>query len=98
KVSDAAPYLERLREHVEARDARGALARRHETRQDLHRRGLAGAVRAEKTDDLSLLDAERHVLDGRDRPVTLREMVDLDHRPFEIFGGVRVLLGDRRSV
>ena len=58
------------REDVEARHARRVPPRgRHEADEDLHRRGLAGAVGAEKADDAALVDVERHVVDGRDRPV-----------------------------
>jgi len=35
---------------------------------------------AEKADDLALADGEGDVLDGRDRPIAFREMVDLNHR------------------
>jgi hypothetical protein len=79
QVSDAAPHLERLGEDVEARHTRRARAGRHEAREDLHRGGLAGAVRAEKADDAALVDAEGHAVDRGDRPVVLGKLIDLDH-------------------
>jgi len=41
------------------------------------RRRLAGAVRAEERDDLSLANAEVDLSDGDDRPVARREAPDL---------------------
>jgi len=70
----------RLLEHVESRHDRLAVRRRHEPGQDSHRRGLPGAVRAEKAENLAALDAERDVFDGRHPAVAFREVLDLDHR------------------
>jgi hypothetical protein len=82
QVADAPPHLQRLAEDVESGHPRAATGRRHEAREDLHGGGLPGAVRPEKADDLALVDAERDVGHGRDGPVTLGEMFDLNHRGF----------------
>ena len=43
-----------------------------------HHRALARAVRPEQRRDLARADAERHVVDGADRAVVLREVLDGD--------------------
>ena len=49
--------------------------------EDPHRRGLAGAVRAEKADDLTSLDVERDAVHGHQVAVALGDVVGLDHVP-----------------
>src|SRR5262249_17197209 len=79
EVADPTADLQRLLEHVVTRDPGCPARRRHEAGEDPHGRRLAGAVRTQEADDLSLLDREGHVLDGRDRPVALGEAINLNH-------------------
>ena len=72
--------LDRLVEDVEAGDDGLAFGGRHVAGQNPHRRGLAGAVRAEEAEDLPALDAEADVVDRRKSSVPLREVLDLDHK------------------
>ena len=44
-----------------------------------HRRGLAGAVRAEEADDAAWVRHERRAIEGDDRAVALGEVKDLEH-------------------
>ena len=53
QVADAASGFERVGEDVEPVDFDSALARRHEAGNDAHGGGFAGAVRAEKAENLS---------------------------------------------
>src|SRR5205085_8707684 len=48
--------------------------------QDLHRRGLPRAIRAEEAEDLPAGDVERDPLDGLDAVVTLAQLTDRDGR------------------
>ena len=72
----ARAHLRPLLDDVEAGDARRAGGRRQQRRQHVHRRRLAGAVRAEEAVDLAGLDARsipstaRHVLEGADESPT----------------------------
>ena len=56
----------------------GALAREADDRVD--RRRLAGAVAAEKAEEIAVLDVQRDVVDGDELTVTLAEVLDLDGR------------------
>jgi hypothetical protein len=58
----------------------GAGCGRQEAGQDAHRGGLPGAVRAKKTNDLSLLNLEGNVIDGERTRVSLRQTFDFNHR------------------
>jgi hypothetical protein len=79
EVADALADLGRLLEHVESRDAHRALGGRQEAGDDAHGGRLPGAVRAEETEDLPGHRRERHVLNGREVPVALRQVRDFDH-------------------
>ena len=57
-----------------------AFGRRQKAGQHLHGRGLAAAVRAEKAEDLALLDAKAHVIDRDELVETLGEPVGFDRR------------------
>src|SRR5215469_608562 len=46
-----------------SKQKRGPFRRRQQSREHLHRGRLAATVRAEKSEDLSLLDAKVHVID-----------------------------------
>ena len=70
----------RLVEDVEAGDDRLAFRRRHVAGQDAHGRRLAGAVRAEKAENLAALDAEVQVVDRGDAAVALGEVLNLNQR------------------
>src|SRR5262249_26871922 len=79
EVADATAHFQGLAEHVESRHGGAAARGRHEAREDLHGGGLACAVGAEESHDLSLVDGEGHVVDGRHRPIALSKLVSLDH-------------------
>ena len=57
-----------------------AACRRHDAHDRVQRRRLAGAVRADQTDELALCDAEGQVSDRADRSVAHLEPVELEHR------------------
>ena len=57
----------RIAADVDAVDERAAGRRRQQAAQHADRRGLAGAVAAEKAEDLAAPDVERHVVDGPER-------------------------------
>ena len=52
---------------------------REEAGEDAHRGGLAGAVGAEKADDLSFFDFEGDVVDSDSTGVSLGQTFDFDH-------------------
>jgi hypothetical protein len=74
----AALVLDVLRD-VGARDDRGARRRRQEAGDHLHRRRFAGAVRAEKAQNLAFRDREGHAIDRRQRAEFFDEMANLQH-------------------
>ena len=80
KVAGSSLGLDRLLEHVVARDDSLSVRGRHVSGQHAHRRCLAGAVWSEEPEDFSALRFEAHVVDGRDRAVALREMLNFNHR------------------
>jgi hypothetical protein len=61
-----------------AGDARAAVARRQQRRQDAESRGLPSAVWAEETEDLARLDRERDAVDRGDLVEADDEVVDED--------------------
>ena len=71
-----------LREHVEPGHPRGAGGRRHETRQDAHGRGFAGAVRPEKTDDFAAADRKGQSPHGGVTGVSLRQTMNFNDWTF----------------
>ena len=64
QVTDAGLRGRRLFEEVDAADPDLARRRREVAGQHLHRRGLAGAVRAEKAQDFAAGEGQRHVAHG----------------------------------
>jgi hypothetical protein len=64
---------------IETEHADRAPVRRPQPLDALHRRGLAGAVRAEDPEDLAFLDVERDIIDCHGLPVALVQMLHLDH-------------------
>jgi len=47
--------------------------------EDAHRGGLAGAVRAQKAEDLPRLHLEADIIDRFQLPVALHQVLDFDH-------------------
>ena len=72
--------LFRIVDHGIAADARVAALRRIQRRQNPHRRCLAGSVRSDEPEDLTSLDAERHVVYGTDAVEVPDEALELQHR------------------
>ena len=79
QIAGAALGLDRLLDEIEAGHDGGALGGRHVAGEHAHGRGLAGAVRAEKAEDLAAFDREADVVDGGEGAVPLGEVLDLDH-------------------
>ena len=78
EVTGPALRFDRLLEDVEPGNDRLAFGRRHVAGQDAHGRRLAGAVRTEKAEDFSALDAEGQVIDRGDAAVALGEVLNLN--------------------
>ena len=89
-VTETGTGLERFFENVKARDRRPAGRRRHEAREDPHRRAFAGPVRPEKAHDLALADFEVQVVDCRLPGVALGEIFDFDHAAVSFTDNVRI--------
>ena len=81
-VTEMGAGLERLLENIEAGDGGATGSRRHEAGQNSHRRGLAGAVRAEKAHDFAFADLEIQIFDRGMPGVAFGEIFDFNH--FEI--------------
>ena len=79
KIADVPFGGDRLRRNVVAADDRGAGGRREKSGDHLHRRRLAGAVRAEKAEHFALRHRERHIVDRHQRAEIFDEMSDLQH-------------------
>ena len=79
QVADALLDLHGVLQHVESSDVGSTRGWRQEARQDAHRGGFAGAVGAEKADDLSFFDLERDVVDSDSTSVSLGETLDFYH-------------------
>src|SRR5262249_23382225 len=71
EVAHRAPARERMALRVVSCDAHLARGGRKDARQDAHGGGLAGAVRTEEPDDLSLADGEADPAHGLDRAEAL---------------------------
>ena len=77
--ADRAPDPRSMRADVVAGDERAARIRARERRQNLDRRGLARAVRAEQSEDAAGRDAQADVVEGTDlAAVRLAQMVGFD--------------------
>ena len=79
KIADVPFRGDRLRRDVVAADDRRAGGRREKTGDHLHRRRLAGAVRAEKAQHLALRHRKGDIVDGDQRAERFDEMSDLQH-------------------
>ena len=77
-VTDAATDRDVLGIDGMAEDLRPALCRGQKPRQHFHRRRLAAAVRAEKTEDLAARDLETDIIDGREITEAHGQMIRLD--------------------
>ena len=88
QVPRAALGLDGVREDVVARDDGFAVGRRHVAGEYTHRGGLTGAVRAQESENLTLLYTKGDVVDRGNRTVPLGEVLDLNH--VEIPRGVPV--------
>ncbi len=79
---DAEPddAVRRLAQQVLALVADGAAARLVEPRDDVERRRLPGAVRADQAGDLVLLHRQRKLVEGEDAAEASADVVDLEQR------------------
>ena len=77
-VADAALDCLGIARDVDAADDGRAGGRPQQTAQHADGGRLAGAVGAEKAEDLAGFDVERQLIDGRERAEPARELVDLD--------------------
>src|SRR4029079_15748565 len=77
---DADPGLDRIRigDDVDAEDPHGARIGLPQALEDLHGRGLAGAVRAEQAEHGSGPDLEADAVDGARRAIALSQVLDAD--------------------
>src|SRR6516162_3115569 len=80
QIANAFLCRDRLRRDVVAADDRGTGGRGEKTRDHLHRRRLAGAVRAEKTKYLTARHREGDVVDRLQRAEMFDEVSYLQHR------------------
>src|SRR5690606_10298010 len=81
QITDLPAGLKRLAEHVVAGDGGCAVVGRHVTGEDAHGGRLAGAIRAQKADDLTRVDVEGEVVDCPEAAVRLRQPFNRYHNP-----------------
>jgi hypothetical protein len=79
QVPDAFLDLHGVFDHVKTGDISGTRGWRQEAGEHAHRGGLAGAIGAEKTDDLPFFDLEGDVVDSDSTSVSLGESLDFYH-------------------
>ena len=77
-VADAPLHFFRIAAHVDAIDHRRSRRRLQQPAHHADGRRLAGAVRAEKSEDLSALDGEADAIDGGERAELAREIAHED--------------------
>src|SRR5262249_54434391 len=77
-VADAAADASSLVADVESRHGRLTLTRLEQSDEDFHRRGLAGSVGAEESEDFTGGDVEGDVIDGREISEPTGEVVRRD--------------------
>src|SRR3989441_2390359 len=75
---DAAPHGEALAHDVVSRDARSAAGGREESREQVNRGGLTGAVRPEQAKELPISDLEVEPIESADRAKVLAEAAGVD--------------------
>ena len=79
QVADVPPRFQGSGHGVVPSNAGRPGGRRQVAGENAHGRSLAGAVGPQKTDDLSLFDMERNVVNGEVVAVVLAEAIDLYH-------------------
>ena len=84
QITEHALRLQRLLLDVVSADHRTARRRREKTREHLHRRRFAGAVRAEEAEHLSGLDAKTDAVDGDEVAVAFHELSRFYHGPIHL--------------
>src|SRR5713226_2624962 len=80
QISNQAPRFERVRKDIEVVDDDRPRGRRHVTRDDAHRGGLARAVGSQEAQDLTALGLEGNVPDGDETAIRLGEVFNFYHR------------------
>ena len=80
KVADAPLHFHGLLEDVEAGHVGGAIGGRKKAGEDAHGGGFPGAVGAQETHDLPLLNFKRDVIHRDSAGVSLREVLNRNHR------------------
>src|SRR5213594_4077860 len=75
---DAAPHGEALAHDVVSRNARSAAGGREESREQVNRGGLTGAVRPEQAEELAIPDLEVEPIESADRAKVLAEAAGVD--------------------
>src|SRR6266567_5254648 len=80
EIANALFYFEWLFEDIETRHGGRAARRRQKTSEHAHRRCLARAVRAEKANDLPLLDLEGDLVNSRVMGVPFCQSFNRNHR------------------
>ena len=82
-MDDRDPEVPRLGGGIEgdptAIELDGPRRRRDHTRQNLHQRGLAGAILSEQGRDLAAADVEVHAFEGMRAAVNLRDVARREH-------------------
>src|SRR5262245_66462632 len=86
-VADIQARLHVIRPHRLAEQLRGSAGGRKKTSQHFHGGRLAGAVRAEKAENLAALDTEAHVIHGREIAEFTGKSFGLDGRHILRAGG-----------
>ena len=79
QVANMPPGVQRLVHYIVSGDGRGAFGRRVESGDYLHRCGLARAVRPQEAQNLTLLDTERNIRNGREVSVVFANVFQFDH-------------------
>ena len=97
QIADRLSHTERVDPEVAAVHLRGAGGGGDEAGQDLHRRRLAGPVRAEEAEDFALAQLEARVLEGDEAPVLLAEAFGLDHDVAHVGGLSKLGVSDPRK-
>ena len=78
--AEVAPPIERIFDHVDAADARGAAVGLENGAQDVQQRGLAGAIGAKQREQFARPYLKAHIVERQRAAVTLGHAVDLDRR------------------
>src|SRR5688500_15038613 len=79
--SDFSPYRRRLALHITTGEDRVTVGGYHHGRQDSEERGLPTAIRSEHAEDFARSNFEADVIEGRSIAVSMREVLNLDHKP-----------------